>query len=213
MSPATLATPPSGAAVEFRAEVYPVTLQLLPAVPMTQDQFFDLCQQNPDLRLERTAEGEIIIMTPSGGEAGYQDAEVCGQLREWARAVNKGRVIGSSGGFTLPNGATRAMDAAWISPEQLATLTPEQWKKFLPLCPFFLIEVRSPSDRLKTLQEKMEEYIANGCQLGWLIDPEPRQVHVYRPGQSPQVLENPSSVTGDPEMPGFVLDLRLVWDV
>jgi Uma2 family endonuclease len=94
----------------------------------------------------------------------------------------------------------------------MATLTPEQWKTFVPLCPYFLIEVRSPSDRMKTLNEKMEEYIANGCRLGWLIDPEPRQVHVYRPGQPAQVLDNPQSVNGDPEMPGFVLDLRPVWE-
>ncbi len=190
----------------------PLCLQLAPAVPMTQDQFFDFCQQNPDMHFERTAQGELIIMAPSGGEAGFQDTEVCCQLGSWAKRVGKGKVMGPSGGFILPNGANRSPDASWLSPEQLAALTPEQRKKFLPLCPFFLIEVKSPSDRLKTLQEKMDEYIANGCQLGWLIDPDRRQVHVYRPGQPVQLVDGPQSVSGDPELPGFTLDLRPVWE-
>jgi Uma2 family endonuclease len=188
-----------------------ISLQMLPAVPMTQDQFFDFCQQNPDMRFERTAEGELIIMAPSGGEAGFQDAEVCRQLGNWARARRQGKVTGSSGGYILPNGANRAADASWISPEQLASITAEQLKKFLPVCPFFLIEVRSPSDSLKKLQEKMDEYIANGCKLAWLIDPEKQQVHVYRPGQPVQILDNPGTVGGDPELPGFVLDMEPVW--
>src|SRR5271155_5107299 len=161
----------------------PISIHLAPAVPMTQDQFFDFCQQNADKRFERTAEGELIIMAPSGGEAGCQDAEVCIQLGIWAKSFGKGKVSGSSGGYILPNSANRAPDASWISPEQWASLTAEQKKKFLPLCPFFLIEVMSPSDSLKKTQDKMEEYIANGCQLGWLIDPSKMQVHVYRPGQ------------------------------
>ena len=119
--------------------------------------------------------------------------------------------MGPSGGFILPNGANRSPDAAWLSPEQMAALTPEHRKKFLPVCPYFVTEVRSPSDVLKKLQAKMEEYIANGCQLGWLIDPENRQVHIYRPGQEVQILDNPEAVAGDPELPGFVLDLEPVW--
>src|ERR1700683_287000 len=115
-----------------------IRLQMLPAVTMTQDQFFEFCQQNAELRFERTAQGELIIMAPSGGDAGFQDAEVCGQLRNWAKAVGQGKVTGSSGGFVLPSGANRAPDAAWISPEQLAAITAEQRKKFLPICPFFL---------------------------------------------------------------------------
>ncbi|MBM3993049.1 MAG: Uma2 family endonuclease [Planctomycetes bacterium] len=193
-------------------EFFPVSVQLAPAVPMTQDQFFHFCQLNPDKRFERTADGELIIMAPSSGDAGFQDTEVVTQLNVWAKAAGKGKVMGPSGGFILPNGANRAPDAAWLSPDQLATLTPEQRKKFLPLCPYFLIEVKSPSDSLKKLQEKMEEYLANGCQLGWLIVPETRQVHVYRTGQSPVVLDSPRTVSGEPEMPGFVLDLEPVWN-
>jgi Uma2 family endonuclease len=207
MSTATLPATSAPSAYDFPA----LSIQLAPAVAMTQDQFFDFCQQNADKRFERTAEGELIIMAPSGGEAGFQDAEVCRQLGNWARAVGKGKVSGSSGGYILPNSANRAPDASWISPEQLAPLTAEQRKKFLPLCPYFLIEVLSPSDSLKKTQEKMEEYITNGCQLGWLIDPGKVQVHVYRPGQPVQVLDNPQTVSGDPELPGFVLDLDPVW--
>ncbi len=190
----------------------PISIQLAPAVPMTQDQFFEFCQLNADKRFERTAEGELIIMTPTGGDAGFQDAEVCIQLGIWAKAVGAGKVMGSSGGFILPNGANRSPDAAWLSPEQLSALTAEQRKKFLPVCHFFLIEVRSPSDVLKKLQEKMDECIANGCQLGWLIDTVKKRVHVYHPGQPVQVLDNPQTVAGDPELPGFVLDLQPVWE-
>lgn len=198
-------------AADVPINLYPTSIQMTPAVPMTQDQFFDFCQQNPDKRFERTREGELIIMAPSGLDAGFQDAEVCTQLNVWAKAFGNGKVTGASGGFILPNSANRAPDAAWLSQEQLDSLTPEQRKKFAPLCPFFLIEVRSPSDVLKKLKEKMEEYLANGCQLGWLIDPDNKQVHVYRPGQEVQVLENPQTVSGEPELPGFVLDLEPVW--
>jgi Uma2 family endonuclease len=141
MSTATVPTTSPSSAYDFPA----ISIHLAPAVPMTQDQFFDFCQQNADKRFERTAEGELIIMAPSGGDAGFQDAEVCRQLGNWAKAVGKGKVSGSSGGYILPNSANRAPDASWISPEQLATLAAEERKKFLPLCPFFLIEVRSPS--------------------------------------------------------------------
>jgi Uma2 family endonuclease len=188
-----------------------ISILMSPAVQMTQDQYFDFCQQNAGKRFERTAEGEIIIMAPSGMDGGFQEAEVCIQLGAWAKAVGKGKVTSSSGGFILPSGANRAPDAAWVSPEQLASITPAQRKKFAPVCPFFLIEVMSPSDRLKKQQEKLEEYLANGCQLGWLIDPGEMQVHVYRPGQPAHVLDNPQTVKGDPELPGFVLDLEPVW--
>ena len=207
MSTATLPSTLSDAPVNF----YPTSIQMLPAVPMTQDQYFEFCQQNPDKRFERTAEGELIIMAPSSLDAGFRDAEVCIQLGAWAKAFGKGKVCGSSAGFVLPNEANRAPDAAWISQEQLDSLTAEQRRKFPPLCPFFLIEVRSPSDALKKLKEKMDEYMANGCQLAWLIDPEKKQVYVYRRGQLMQVLDSPQTVNGDPELPGFVLDLEPVW--
>jgi Uma2 family endonuclease len=204
MSTATL----PGPGVDFA----PITLQLAPIVAMTQDQFFDLCQLNADKRIERTADGELIIMAPSCGESGFQDLSVGAQLWLWTQQTGMGKATGPSGGYILPNGANRAPDAAWLAPAQLAILTPAQWKKFLPLCPFFLIEVKSPSDELKRLQDKMAEYIANGCQVGWLIVPETKQVHVYRPGQAVVVLDNPQSVSADPDLPGFVLDLKPVWN-
>jgi Uma2 family endonuclease len=193
------------------ADFQDIRLQMAPAITMTQDQFFDFCQQNPEMRFERTAEGELIIMAPSGGESGIQDLSVSAQLYVWTLKVGKGKATGPSTGFILPNGANRAPDASWIAPEQWSSITAEQRKKFLPVCPFFLIEVRSPSDSLKALQEKMSDYIANGCKLGWLIDPENRQVHVYRPDQPVQVHDNPATASGDPELPGFVLDLEPVW--
>jgi Uma2 family endonuclease len=188
-----------------------ISIQLAPVVSMTQDQFFEFCQLNADKRFERTAEGELIIMPPSGGDAGFQDTELCIQLGNWAKAVGRGKVMGPSGGFILPNGVNRSPDASWLSPEQMSVLTPEDRKKFLPVCPFFLIEVRSPSDALKKLQEKMDEYMANGCRLGWLIDPAHKRVHVYRPNRPVQVLDAPQTLSGDPELPGFVLDLEPVW--
>ncbi|MBM3997665.1 MAG: Uma2 family endonuclease [Planctomycetes bacterium] len=189
----------------------PTRIQMAPAVPMTPEQFFEFCQQNPDKRFEQTAQGELIIMPPLGLDGGFQEGEVYWQLAKWAKAVGKGMAVSSNVAFILPNGANRAPDASWLSPEQMASLTDAQRKKFPPLCPFFLVEVRSPSDRLKELQDKMDEYIANGCQQGWLIDPDCRQVHVFRPGQPSQAHDNPQTVSGDPELPGFVLDLGPVW--
>jgi Uma2 family endonuclease len=186
-------------------------IQLLPVVAMTQDQFFDFCQQNRKMRFERNAKGELIVMPPAGCESSMQNLSVASQLYTWARRVGQGKVTDSSGGFILPNGANYAPDAAWITPEQLASLTPEQMKKFLPVCPYFLVELMSPSDSLKKTMEKMEEYLANGTKLGWLIHPDKQQVYVYRPGQAVQVLDNPQTISGDPELPGFVLDLEPVW--
>ena len=191
--------------------VYPTNIQLMPAVPMTQDQFFDFCQQNRKLRFERTAEGELIIMPPSGGGTGKRNLSIGAQLYNWAERDGTGESYDSSTGFILPNGANRSPDASWILKTRLSSLSPEQREKFIPLCPNFLMELMSPSDSLPKAQEKMEEYIANGCWLGWLIDPKKKQVHVYRPGQAVQVLENPPTVSGGPELPGFVLDLEPVW--
>lgn len=186
-------------------------IQLLPVVSMTQDQFFDFCQQNRRLRFERNEEGELIVMAPAGGESSAQNLSVASQLYNWHKRAGIGKAFDSSGGFILPNGANRSPDASWISSEQLAAITPEQMKKFLPVCPFFLVELISPSDSLKKTMEKMDEYMANGCKLGWMIVPEKKQVHIYRPGQPVEVLDNPQTVSGDPELPGFVLDLGPVW--
>ena len=182
-----------------------------PAVTLTQDQFFELCQQNRDMRLERTAKGEIVIMPPSGGESSSQNVSVIAQLFQWAKLKGGGMVFDSSGGFILANGANRSPDSAWISPEQRETLTREQLRKFVPLSPALVVEVMSPSDRLKAMQAKIE-YRDNGVKLGWLIDPSAFQVHVYRPGQPIEVHDKPATLSGEPEMPGFTMDFADVWN-
>jgi Uma2 family endonuclease len=150
-------------------------------------------------------------MAPTGGGTGKRNLSIGAQLYNWSESDGAGEAYDSSTGFILPNGANRSPDASWVRKARLASLTPAQQEKFLPLCPDFLVEQLSPSDSLSDAQEKMEEYIENGLGLGWLIDPRRKQVHVYRPGQPPQVLDNPQTVSGDPELPGFVLDLEPVW--
>ncbi len=139
-------------------------------------------------------------------------AEIVPPIQLWTRQDNTGAAFDSSGGFVLPNGAMRSPDASWVRGERLAALTAEQKRKFLPLCPDFVIELRSPSDSLATLQAKMREYMENGARLGWLLDPESRLVHVYRPGESPQVLEGPDKLSGDPVLSSFTLDLKTIWE-
>lgn len=189
-----------------------VTLRMSPALELTDEQFFNLCQINSDLRLERTAEGDIIVMPPTGGETGTRNTSITGQLYVWTKQDGTGTAFDSSTGFSLPNGSDRSPDAAWISHARLAQLTAEQKKKFIPLCPEFVIELRSQSDDLAELQAKMEEYIANGARLGWLIDPEERRVFVYRPGAAVEELKNVTQVSGEPELAGFTLDLREIWE-
>lgn len=190
-----------------------LVLRLRPVLELTDDQFFALAQLNRELRMERTAEGEVILMAPAGGETSDRNAGVNAQLWLWARQDNRGRAFDSSAGFILPNGATRSPDAAWVARERLAALTAEQRQKFLPLCPDFAIELRSPSDSLRVVQEKMREYLDNGARLGWLLDPPDRRVYIYRPGAPVERLDGPDKVSGDPILPGFVLDLREVWSV
>lgn len=201
------------AQVQLQVQRPPLVLHVRPVLDMTRDQFFEFCQLNRDLRIERTAEGDIVIMPPTGGETGARNARLVAQVIRWADLDGSGVVFGSSTGFDLPNGATRSPDVAWVKRSRLAELTPEEKQRFLPLCPDFVIELRSPSDRLSTLQEKMEEYVANGAQLGWLIDPVQRRVYVYRPGADVECLDNPAAVSGDPVLPGFVLRLEPVWEV
>jgi Uma2 family endonuclease len=193
------------------ADGLPLIVYLRPVLELTDDQFFELCQINRDLRIERTARGELVIMPPTGWKTGERNAEITLQLRTWAKQDGTGVVTDSSAGFKLPNGADRSPDAAWIRHERLVTLTPEQKEKFLPLCPDFVIELRSPTDSLTLLQSKMQEYLDNGAQLGWLIDPIQWRVYVYRPQLLVEILENPDTVSGDPVLPGFTLDLREIW--
>ncbi len=190
----------------------PLVVQMQPAVNMTDAQFFAFCQQNRDLRIERTARGEIIIMPPAGGETGDRNADLTMQLRFWAKQDGTGVAFDSSTGFALPNGADRSPDVAWVLRTRLAVLTPEQKRRFLPVCPDFVVELRSPSDRLADTQAKMEEYLANGARLGWLIDPTNRQVHVYRPNTPVEQLDDPATVSGDPVLPGFMLDVPAIFD-
>ena len=193
-------------------EIYPVILQLTPVVNLTDDQLFELCQLNQDWRIEYTAQGELIVMPPTGGETSNRNIEIAFQVQSWTRQDQTGVAFDSSGGFRLPNGATRSPDASWVRRSRLTGLTKEQKQKFLPLCPDFVIELRSPTDNLRTVLAKMQEYIDNGALLGWLIDPLTRRVHVYLPQRPPEILEAPSSVSADPVLPGFVLDLRKIWE-
>jgi Uma2 family endonuclease len=195
-------------------QVEPTALlvHLRPVIELTEDQFFEFCQINHDLRIERTAEGDLVIMPPEGGETGNRSAVFGAFLTQWALQDGTGVTFGSSTGFILPNGAMRAPDAAWVRRSRLATLTADQKQKFLPLCPDFVAEIRSPTDRLNSLQDKMQEYLDNGVQLGWLIDPPSRVVYVYRPTRAVERLGHPATLAGHPVLPGFNLDLHLIWE-
>lgn len=190
----------------------PTILRFRPLYAMTPDEFYRFCQQNPDLRAELTAQGEIVSMSPSGGGTGARNARVVKALGQWADQDESGNVFDSSTGFILPSGAVRSPDASWVRSEQLAALSPEALERFLPFCPDFVIEVASPSDRLTDLMAKMDEYIANGAQLGWLIVPDTRTVYVYRSGRKPQRLSRVDVLDAEPLLPGFVLDLNPVWN-
>lgn len=189
-----------------------MVLHLRPSLEMDEDQLFEFCQLNREWRIERNAEGTLEIMPPTGGETSSRNASLTMQLGVWAKSDGTGIAFDSNGGFVLPNGAMRSPDASWVRRERLADLTPEQKKKFLLLCPDFVIELRSPSDPLAPIEAKMREYAENGARLGWLIDPEERKVHVYELGESVRVLEKPDGLSGDPVLPGFVLDLKPIWE-
>ena len=184
-----------------------ITVTLTPAIDLNDDAFYELCQTNRDLRFERTAQGALIIMSPVGGEGSSREASAISQLWSWNKQTQLGVVFSSSGGFKLPNGADRSPDAAWVTQARWDALTPEQRRKFPPIAPDFVIEIRSASDDLKTLQAKMQEYLENGVRLGWLINPQERQVEIYRFGQAIELLQSPSSLSGELLLPVFLLDL------
>ena len=188
-----------------------LTLNLNSVVQLTDQQFYQLCQVNRDLRFERTATGELIIMPPVGGETGNRNAGIIAQLWVWNEQAKIGKVFDSSTGFKLPNGADRSPDAAWVKLEKWNALTQEQKEKFLPLCPDFVVELLSPSDRLQVTQAKMLEYRDNGTRLSWLIDRKTRQVEICRPEQEVEVLQNPTTLSGEDVLPGFVLNLESIW--
>ncbi|MDZ4872274.1 MAG: hypothetical protein CLLPBCKN_001662 [Chroococcidiopsis cubana SAG 39.79] len=189
-----------------------LTLKLSPVVHMNDDDFYNLCQVNPNLKLERTATGELVVMPPTGGEGGKGEADLIVDLGIWNRQTQLGVVFSSSTGFKLPNGADRSPDAAWVELSRWEALTPEQRRKFPPLAPDFVIELRSATDELEPLQAKMQEYMENGVQLGWLINPQQRIVEIYRQGQPKQILNSPSSLSGEEVLPGFVLDLSRIFE-
>ena len=189
----------------------PAKLLLNPEHKRSDDEYFAFCMANPDLRLERTAQGEIVIVPPAGGESSYRSLTVATQLHNWATSDGRGKAFDSSVEFILPTGAALSPDAAWVSSEALARLTKEQRRKFPPLCPEFVVEVMSPSDRLRTAQAKMDEWLVNGVQLGWLIDGDARTVYVYRIGQGVEAKSGISELTGEGPVAGFVLQFNEIW--
>jgi len=194
----------------IKTELIPLVIDLSSVVPnsrITDEQFVALCQANQDLRLERTAQGEVIIMPPASAGTSYHNMRIAQQVVTWADRDGTGVVFDSSAGFTLPNGAIRGPDVSWIKRERWEALSEDQQYSFAPICPDFVIELRSPSDTLAGLQEKMQEYIDNGVQLGLLIDRKNRKVYRYRPGCQPEILTDPSEVSCDPELPGFSLQM------
>ena len=186
-------------------------LNLRPVMELTDERLYLLCQANRELRFERTAQGELLLMAPTAGETGRRNAKLTQHLANWADIDSSGLVFDSSTGFVLPNGAMRSPDAAWLRRLRWEGLRPDQKQTFIPLCPDFVIELRSGTDMLQALQDKLQEYMQNGVLLGWLIDPPYQRVYVYRPGVPVECLEKVHSISGDPELPGFVLDLSQVW--
>ncbi len=187
----------------------PLILHTSEVLTLTDDELFRLCAANRDLRIERDSQGNLILMAPAGGETSARNSLFIADLVIWNRETRLGIAFDSNGGFVLPNGAMRAPDASWIPIERWNQLSAEQRKKFLPLCPDFVIELRSPSDRLKDLQKKMQEWMDNGCRLGWLIDPVEEKTYVYRENGGNSVVESfDETISGEDVLPGFVLELK-----
>lgn len=189
-----------------------VTINFNPIVKLTDEQFYQLCRSNPDVKFERNAQGELIIMPPTGGETGNRNAEAGADFVIWNRQTKLGKVFDSSTCFKLPNGADRSPDIAWIKQERWDTLTVEQKEKFPPIAPDFVLELMSPTDTLKETQAKMQEYMENQVKLGWLIDRKTRRVEIYRQGKPTEVLLSPTELSGEDVLPGFVLNLQVVWE-
>ena len=190
-----------------------LTLNIPAAVKLTDEQFYQLSLANRDLRLERTASGEMIIMPPTGGGTGKRNSDLNIQLGLWNRETKLGFVFDSSTGFKLPNGATRSPDAAWVKRDRWDSLTLEQQEQFPPLCPDFVVELQSPSDALADARLKMQEYLENGVQLGWLIAPKIRQVEIYRPNRELEIVQSPAILSGEEVLTGFVLDLTEILSI
>jgi Uma2 family endonuclease len=193
-------------------ESEPLVLHLGPVLQnMSDHEFFEFCQLNPDWRIERTSAGDLIIMPPTGGWTGMRNFTLIGLFSQWAEADGTGIGFDSSTGFALSNGAKRSPDVAWIKRSRWDTLSEDEKEEFVPLCPDFVVELRSRSDDVGALQAKMQEYIANGAELGWLIDPYEKKVYVYRPHADAECLDNPTTISGEPVLPGFTLDRQRLW--
>ena len=186
-------------------------LALPPVVQLDDDQFYELCRLNRELRIERAAGGGLSIMPPAGADTSRRNAEIARQLGNWARRTGTGTSFDSSCGFVLSNGAIRSPDASWVLHERLRALTDRQRSRFLPLCPDLVVELRSPTDSLAVLQDKMREYMDNGADLGWLINPQGREVFVYRADGSVECLRAPEYLSAEPLMAGFRLELHEIW--
>lgn len=194
-------------------EIAPLVLHFQPILKkLSDDEFFEFCLANDPLRIERTAEGDIIIMPPTGGKTGIRNFKLNVQFGNWVEGDGTGQGFDSSTEFALPNGAMRSPDLAWVRNERWQVLTDEQKEKFPPLCPDFVVELRSRTDSLRLLQQKMQEYVDNGAQLGWLIDPLKRKVHVYRSGAATEILDDPQTISGEPLLQGFTLDVAAIWN-
>ncbi len=188
-----------------------LTLNLNPIIKLTSEQFYLLCEANPELKLERNSQGELIVMPPTGGETGRSNSNINGQIWFWNEEKQLGELFDSSTGFTLPSGANRSPDVSWVEKSRWDPLNKEQKEKFIPLCPDFVIEIMSPSDNLKKLQNKMQEYMENGCRLGWLINRKQQEVEIYRQGKEVEVLKLPQTISGEDVLPGFLLNMQKIW--
>jgi Uma2 family endonuclease len=188
-----------------------LTLNLSPLITLSRADFIRLCAANPELKLERTAQGELVIMSPTGGETGNLNFEIAGEVYIWNRQSGRGKSFDSSTGFSLPSGSDRSPDLAWIPIEKWEALDPSVRQGFLPLCPDFVVEILSPTDSWIQTQAKMQEYMDNGCRLGWLLDPKAKRVMIYRQGQAPELVEDPETLSGEDVLPGFTLPIRKIW--
>ncbi|MFM2064303.1 MAG: hypothetical protein RLZZ507_3974 [Cyanobacteriota bacterium] len=188
-----------------------ITINLNPIVRFTDDQFYQLCRENPDVKFERNAKGELLVMSPTGGETGRINSEINADFGVWNRHNKLGVCFDSSTCFKLPNGANRSPDVAWIKKERWDNLTLEEKTKFPPIAPDFVLELMSPTDNLQETQKKMQEYIDNGVKLGWLINPKTQQVEIYRLGKPVEILTAPSELSGEDILPGFLLNMAIVW--
>ena len=193
-------------------ERLPIRLAFDPELPMSDDEYYEFCMTNPDVRFERTSGGEIIIVPPCGWESDHQSGEAFRQLANWAKRDGRGKASGMSTEFILPTGAAFSPDAAWVSNERLSKLTKQQLRKFPHLAPEFVIEVMSPTDRLKSAKEKMKEWLRGGVDLAWLIHPDEKAVYIYRASESePEKRENPARIPGEGPVAGFELELTEIW--